>query len=43
MSFGERTHNFDNEKIDHSWFAWYAEWNSSVDINPKSYHSTAFE
>ena len=33
----------EKEEIHHPNFAWYVERSSSVDINPKSYHLTAFE
>ena len=32
-----------HKEIYHPSFAWYVERSSSVDINPKSYHLTAFE
>ena len=40
---GERTYHFENKEIYHPNFAWYVKRSSSVDINPKSYHLTAFE
>ena len=40
---GERTYHSENEEIYHPNFAWHIEKSSSVDINPKSYHLTAFK
>ena len=40
---GERTNHSENEQIYHPNFVWYVETSSSGDINPMSYHLTAFE
>ena len=40
---GERTNHSENEWIYHPNFVWYVERSSSRDINPTSYHLTAFE
>ena len=40
---GERTNHYENEQIYHPNFVSYVETSSSGDINPMSYHLTAFE
>ena len=40
---GEGTNRSENEQIYHPNFVWYVETSSSGDINPMSYHLTAFE
>ena len=40
---GERTNHSENEQIYHPNFVWYVETSASGDINPMSYHLTAFE
>ena len=40
---GERTNHSKNEWIDHPNIVWCVERSSSRDINPKSYHLTAFD
>ena len=41
--FGKRTNHSENEQIYHPNFVWHVETSSSEDINPMSYHLTAFE
>ena len=38
----ERTNHSENEQICHPIFVWHVETSSSMDINPVSYHLTAF-
>ena len=40
---GERTNHFENEQIYRPNFVWYVKRSSSEEVNPKSYHLTAFE
>ena len=40
---GERTNHYEYEQIYHPYFVWYVERSLSGDINPMSYHLTAFE
>ena len=40
---GERTNHSENEQVYHPNFVWYVGTSSSGDMNPMSYHLTAFE